>query len=118
MPNIPDKYKIDFIRGYFDGDGSVGEIVHSQKNRPCTKTQIKLRICSASPDILIGIVDYLFYNNKIPKVKVHHSRINYYEITYSTKSAIKLYEYMYYDSNNLYLKRKKDKFDLLLKGRI
>lgn len=110
---IPSEYKIDFLRGYFDGDGCVDEI----KNYKGDTQQIRFRIVSGSKKILSQFVELLFKDYKIPMVKVRYSEDkNYYSISYSTLSAIKIYE-LIYENNALYLQRKKDKFDQLIDNR-
>lgn len=110
LPIMPEEFKIDFIRGYFDGDGSIGEI----KLAKTTKTQIRFRICSGSYDMLNDIVEY-FYSLQIGKVKISKSKNKtLYNILYSTLSSIKIHELFYNQENCLYLERKKLKFDELI----
>ena len=103
--NLSPEYYIDFIRGYFDGDGSVNLI--QGKN-------LRWQICSASKDILEWIVNTLYNQRSIPKVNIQSSNINrkstYYYIQYSTNATKQIY-YALYTPNSLFLKRKKDHFD-------
>lgn len=115
--NLKREYWIDFIRGYFDGDGWI-----SLKS----DGQIQSGICGACKEVLQTIVDYLYEDFNIPKVKVYEEYSKYvklngeksiiYRITYGKESSKLLYNILYReDKNSLFLKRKKDKFDLLFK---
>ena len=108
---IPDEYKIDFIRGYFDGDGSVRSFYPTNSRGTRSRTiQIKFNICSGSSDILNLIIDE-FERLGIKRVNMERSKNKHlYGITYSTNSALKIYDLMYKE-DSIYLNRKKDRFD-------
>ena len=101
------KYWIDYIRGYFDGDGCINYLKNGSK---------RWQICSATPEILQWIIDYLFENFDIPKVNIQVSKRKnlLYYFQYSTKSTEKIYKILY-TPNSLYLARKKEKFDNMMK---
>lgn len=104
--NLKREYWIDFIRGYFDGDGSVS-IASSEA--------IRWQVCSANPDVLNTIVDFFFEEYEIPKVnlqwqeKVHRL----YYIQYSTTATRKIFQILY-TPNCLKLPRKYEKFKKLV----
>jgi hypothetical protein len=50
FPNIPNEFKWDFLRGAFEGDGSVS--VSKGKD-------LKVSICGASQDLMVGIQEFL-----------------------------------------------------------
>lgn len=112
---IPEEYEMDFIRGYFDGDGNIGG--HYPRN---TKTlQIRFRIFSASKKIL----EYM--NDVLEKRGYKKKRINednkkresiFYSLNYSTKESLKLYNDLYYE-NCMCLQRKYCKFNELIEQR-
>lgn len=105
---IPDRYKIDFFRGYFDGDGCID----GNKSQ-----QMRVRVVSGSKSILSNFVKFLYQLYKIPMVKVHYDESrSYYHIAYSTLSAIKIYEAMYKE-NSLHLTRKKQEFEKIIARR-
>ncbi|MBQ4060559.1 MAG: LAGLIDADG family homing endonuclease [Bacilli bacterium] len=108
--NLESKYYIDFIRGYFDGDGSVN-LLHSNKKI----VGLRWQICSATQEILEWIVDVLEKQYNVPKVKVYKDNIrsNYYYFQYSTQSTKLIYNILY-TPNSLFLKRKKDHFDKII----
>lgn len=101
--NLSKKYWIDFIRGYFDGDGSVGTAGPSA---------IRWQICSHRPQVLETIVEFLFEEYGIPKVSVQknkHGNSFLYTIQYSNNSTRKIFQILY-TPNSLYLPRKFEKF--------
>ena len=116
--NLNRIYWIDFIRGYFDGDGWIS--LHANK-------QIQSGICGACKDVLQTMVDYLYEDFNIPKVDVYKETSKYvrknkehsiiYRIVYGKASTELLYDAFYNNNNKstLFLQRKKDKFDFLFK---
>lgn len=99
-------YWIDFIRGYFDGDGSVGTAGQA----------LRWQVCSATTDVLEKIVEFFNSEYDIPKVNIQtQQRKNpLYVIQYSTNSTKRIFDILY-TPNTLYLKRKKDKFSNIVK---
>lgn len=101
--NLKRKYIIDYIRGYFDGDGSVSYM----KNQKALRWQI----CGANSNFLEGIIQFLFDEYKIPKVKVYKNiGRNVYYFQYSTNTTIALFKILYYSDECRYLNRKYIKF--------
>lgn len=102
--NLKEEYYIDFIRGYFDGDGSINLIQN---------TSLRWQICGATKEILQWIIDVLYNQYNIPKVLIYCSNKNrknpYYYFQYSTNSTKSIYNILY--NGSLCLKRKKDNFD-------
>lgn len=107
--NLKKEYWIDFIRGYFDGDGSVSTSgAHA----------IKWQVCAATSDVLEHIVDYFYTEYQIPKVKVREEKRpvhNLFTICYSTNATKKIYEILYTE-NSMFLPRKKEKFTQLVQN--
>ena len=113
FPNIPEKYELDFIRGYFDGNGSVG---HQYPSRSIT-AQIRVRIFSGSEKLLFGIQEVLQkYGLKFKNVNKSKGK-EVYEICYSTKESLLLYDLFYKDVDCMKLKRKYDKFKEIIEIR-
>lgn len=103
-------YTIDYIRGYFDGDGSIYQV--SSQNR------IFFEICGASKIVIDWIYDclvnqyHILVNKKLTEVLSNGTII--YKIKIGSKDELlKLYNLLYNDTN-LYLERKKKKFENLL----
>lgn len=100
--NLKKRYWIDYIRGYFDGDGSINYMQQGA---------LRWQVCSATPEILEFIIDYFHEEYDIPKVKVYKSNReeNLYYFQYSTNATKKIFNFLY-TPNSIFLKRKKDKY--------
>lgn len=104
---IPDslskEYWIDFIRGYFDGDGSIYAIEKEKK--------IGMSFTSANQEILNSIAMFLSetYNLNIPKINSIQRVHIIYDIKYYKKDSLILGE-IFYNNNYLSLIRKKQHF--------
>lgn len=97
-------YWIDYIRGFFDGDGCI-----------CQKTDghVSFSLYCACKDFLQEICDFLYEEYNIPKKPIYiHGNI--YKIEYGKKATQQIYDILY-TNNSIYMKRKKDKFDLIFK---
>lgn len=104
FPNIPKEYYPDFIRGYFDGDGSVSINKHNPR-----APQLISYICSVNKNFLQHIGNYL--KDEIGIIpKIHEDSKGFYKLKYGAKESHALYKLLYNDTQN-YLKRKKDIFD-------
>lgn len=102
FPSIKQEFYRHFIRGYFDGDGSVGK----------TKDKIIVSIIS-NDNFLNQIQDILFNVCKIKKTKILFanrkiSNIKKFNIT-RISDMYSFYMYLYNDAN-FFLKRKKLRF--------
>lgn len=100
IKNVPNEFIFSYILGYYDGDGCF-----RNDGNYC-----RFEICAFSPYLLKEISEII--NKKIGsdvEVKKAKSRKDYYTITYSTRYAIAILDFLY-DDNNFYLKRKYDKY--------
>lgn len=108
-PNIPAPYVHHFIRGYFDGDGSVS----SRNNKYPNKLVVDIYTASKNmANFLYKTIAFEMgnaYNGRL-YIATTHQKTKYYAVRLGHKSAVKLFKYMYKDANGLYLKRKYDKF--------
>lgn len=107
--SLPREYWIDYIRGYFDGDGSVN-LIHNHD----VPYALRWQICSATPSLLIWVMEVLETKYGIPTVAMQAcTDKNLYEIQYSTNATRKIYSILY-KPNTLFLKRKYDHFTEIL----
>jgi len=114
LPNIPDKYFSHFLRGYFDGDGSVNICTYKRKDRKKPATVINCGFVSGSKDILEKI------KNKLAKINIIKGGTLYfhdrgYRLWFSINDSWRLYKFMYNTSNDLSLNRKKEIFEKYFK---
>lgn len=113
MPDIPDEYMPDFIRGFFDGDGSVYEVKTPNSNMPGIETDFSIH----SKIFREQLTDYL--NAKLAtqhgKFKVQISKAGAGRIRASNKCSEALYYYMY--NGGPCLQRKYNKFTNLIQKR-
>ena len=114
FPNLLDNLVNHFMRGYFDGDGSV--FVTYPKNHNKTTTIYKslgVGICGTK-EFLYKYNEYLGFN-KAKKDKRKDGNV-WYLSTSGTNKVKAFYEFIYKDAT-LYLTRKKDKFENYFKER-
>lgn len=99
------EYWRDFIRGYFDGDGSISSAGQSA---------IRFSLGSATKDVLEVIIEF-FEENGIPKptIYIRQGKKPFYYFQYSTVPTRKIYDILYYD-NCLCLPRKQEKYKELI----
>lgn len=111
FPNIPDNVLPDFIRGYFDGNGSV--VLHKTKYN----TYGQISITSGSFEFLDSLQNKLQENNIVTRLYKDGRPTNgsYYLKVIKRKEIEKMYNYMYSDLNDIvYLQRKYDKYTELI----
>jgi hypothetical protein len=108
FPEIPKVYLSHFIRGLFDGDGSV---VVWRGPRWRHTWQIRTTFCSGSLEFMKGLRRELSKNAGLNKGYLRFgSRV--IELGYAIADSASLYKFMYQDNPTLFLKRKRDKFEL------
>lgn len=100
--NLNKIYWKDFIRGYFDGDGSIFK----------DERGIRLSITSANKEILEDINKY-FKENQIKPSKIYADHNNVC-IKFRNQASIDIYNLLYYDEC-LCLNRKKEKYIEVMK---
>lgn len=99
IPNVPQRYTRDFIRGIVDGDGSIN---FNKKGRP------QFNVCGEKKIITFIQNHFLSKFNiysKITHAKKNGKQYNLFYIAYGYNSAKTLINYLY-NNANLYLKRK------------
>jgi hypothetical protein len=103
FPKLNEIYINHFMRGYFDGDGSVGIRLNSKP------VDVTFNLVTASINFLQS-----FNKKLIEKCEINERKIYKYETYYrlyygSCTDIIKIYKFLYKNSNT-YIERKKEKF--------
>ena len=113
FPRIPKRCFAHFIRGLFDGDGSV--FIWKEPRWRHT-WQIRTTFCSGSLDFITELRQELFKNAGLSKGYLRRgSRVM--ELGYAIADSLALYRFMYNRESNLCLGRKKKVFELFLDSR-
>lgn len=105
FPNIPETLYSHFIRGYFDGDGSIYQYVKNENNKSIRLTFTSTeKFCNKLKEVIenklgiyCGIYDASCHNG-ITKI-----------LSATGTSSVKLLNWMY-NNADLYLQRKHDRF--------
>ena len=116
IPEMNQELLRHFVRGYFDGDGSIFK---------CYNKYLKSYICSPTENILLEIQKILEDNNIESSINLevrnNHksiidgrevlSSINIYRLFIRKKESLKRFYNFLYDNSELYMMRKKKVFD-------
>ena len=115
FPHMPQNVLSHFVRGYFDGDGNIWQGEFHKKRKTKLKV-LQLVFTSGAFDFLDQLKNCL---NTFLQTGGSHtsSKIgNYSRLQYSTKDALKIYNFMYNTHiPHIYLRRKKQQFDERIK---
>jgi predicted DNA-binding protein YlxM (UPF0122 family) len=107
FPSVPDDYLRDFIRGVFDGDGSIYFEPRSKYEK------IRTSFTSSSRDFIYKLEEGLRFLG-MPKRKIYQQKTKNsisYTLKYGHRHSIKLFSILYKDvAENMYLDRKYNKF--------
>lgn len=113
FPNLDEDLIPHFIRGYFDGDGSV--FLYIQKANSIEYIMLGVTICGIK-SFLDDLSKHIGFENCIYKDK--RKETDCYSIKLASNSrCLRFYHYLYNNANNMYLSRKKNKFDNFIKDR-
>lgn len=117
IPKMDCKYHADFIRGFFDGDGTIFK---------CNNKYLKSNICSPKIEILIKIQEILTKNNIYSTINEENrigktfilpggnstiGKMNMYRLYIRKKEDLKRFYYFLYNDCDFLLQRKKEIFD-------
>ena len=112
------KYRIDYIRGYFDGDGSISTTI-AKNGKGVIYNKNTFEITGASKSAIDWIRNELINHyhiilNKPSFQTLQNGTIMYKIITTNKTEIQKIYNLFYNTESSLYLNRKKQKFETLL----
>ena len=97
----------DFIRGYFDGDGSVHLTKYIRTKDQRKQIDLRSNFTSGSSQFLFTLRDILTKLSGLTSKKVYSSADKrHWKLCYGTKDTLKLLNFMYYPSCTIYLERK------------
>lgn len=115
LPQIPQKYFGDFVRGYFDGDGCIYlEFGRGKKKQKIIK-KLTTIFTSGSKVFLEELRGRINKACQINRNSVYNSHRSF-QLRYNTQESLKIFDLIYHDkSSRLYLKRKRDIFEKYLK---
>lgn len=99
---IPRKYLIHFLRGYFDGDGSICE---SFSNKNSITSSLYATFASGSREFSVDLFKYLQQELHLGGHLQEFAGSTKWQLKFNTNDAITLLGYMYEDSS-VYLDRK------------
>jgi len=106
FPYIKINYLPDFIRGYFDGDGSVHYISYKATKNGKIYTELRCNFTCGSKRFLEKISEILQNNLNLPMKVIGQYGPHQFKLGYGQKSTIKLLNFMYYQGHTISLKRK------------
>lgn len=100
---IPDQFFSDFLRGYFDGDGTTYSFYDSVFPK---SFRFYLSFTSASPKFVRWLRAKIESNCQVKGHICNYSNRNYLQLKYAKYEAISVCQYMYRDNHNYLLQRK------------
>lgn len=100
--HIPNKYLVHYIRGYFDGDGSICE---SFSNKNSTTSSVYATFASGSKEFSLSLFNYLQDTLKLGGHLQEFEGSTKWQLKFNTNDAKMLLTYMY-ENSNVYLDRK------------
>lgn len=106
FPSISSKYLADFVRGYFDGDGSVHEITYRATKNGKNYTEIRSNFTCGSRIFLEELKQILTEKLGLAKRVIGQYGPHQFKLGYGQKDTSKLLNFMYYPSHSISLKRK------------
>ena len=111
FPTVPKEFLSDFVRGYFDGDGSVNLGKYWHKDRNKWRWQFSTMFTSGSKDFLTDLKKEL---DKVTFGGFIHTKNRGFDLVYSVKGSLALFDFMYHNvPTEMFLKRK---YNIFLKA--
>ena len=111
---VPKELMWDFIRGYWDGDGCISSsnVIKNVKETSYNYINIGFTIISKDPDILNEMNEF-FIEEGINTHVYPDNKGNYLVGTHSKSEVEKIYNKLY-NSSNLFMERKRAKFNEIM----
>ena len=106
FPKIPNKYLADFVRGYFDGDGSVFKTKYKSSKNGRFYTEIRSNFTCGNKIFLERLMKVLYKRIGVVKKKIGQYGPHQFKLGYSHTDTEKLLKFMYYPGHKISLKRK------------
>lgn len=106
FPEVPGMFLADFVRGYFDGDGSVHEVTYKATKNGLIYTQIRSNFTCGSMRFLVVLRGLLSKRLGLTMRVIGKYGPYQYKLGYGEQDTHQLLEFMYYPSHKLSLKRK------------
>lgn len=101
---VPDKFFSDFLRGYFDGDGTSYSFYDSIFPK---SYRFYISFISASPKFIHWLRKKMTDMVHVKGHLIHDPNTNYVQLKYAKKESIIVSRYMYHNGNRVpFLKRK------------
>ena len=117
FPELPKNLIHHFMRGYFDGDGCVSIHIDKRRDNEKDKGTGNINIVSGSLDFIKKYVDIFVEIAKVKRNKIRDRKTNgkYFVIDWGGLTDVENIYYFLYKDANIYLERKKKKFDEVIK---
>ncbi len=88
---VPKIFFADFLRGCYDGDGTIGSSRHPESKHP----QLRLRLYSASRDFLIWIKSEIKIILGIEGGWIQDTKLGVYILSYAKRDSLSLLKFLY-----------------------
>ena len=107
FPDVPPPYIADFIRGYFDGDGSVFYVDYISTKNHKPRTELRSNFTSGSRAFLEKLMAILYKKLGLTLKKIgSYNQGRSLKLGYAMKDTRKLLAYLYYPNHSISLQRK------------
>lgn len=115
FPEVPKSFLVDFIRGYFDGDGSVHITKYLRTKDQRKQVELRSSFVSGSQGFLLELRDILTELIQLTHKKVFGSSTEW-RLEYGMKDTLRFLKFIYYPNCTLYLDRKLEIYQKYMAG--